>query len=439
MPGWYYTVESTSAKHLISQFKDAIQGALSSDGATRARMRAVSAKQRFPVARWVEELQELHSTSIRKSEKYRDKPHHMNLPGWARATLSRPPSPSPSDLDVERPQTPVSIISPSYAPIPAPATTPSFNLQVDEWPLPAPGHSKRFSDVSITSITKGKKDFALQKVDPFFTDADGEYTGEFKQKLRDLNAKNSETELCIEDHLMKSEKKWFEDYKSVKLGLGSSRNSSRLNLAESSQQAQSTPPNTTRFLHVPSRPQSPSPASSVYDSHESDDEDPDFLNRPYTSAFETEDDTNLALATPVQRFMLRKVFDWPVYTLVLAFGQILAANSYQISLLNGEQGQTASMLYTIASIYAATSIIWWVAFRQFKSVWVLSTPFAVYGLAFIFAGVAPFASSFVARGWLQNTASGLYAAASSSGSMFFALNFGDEGKLPSSQPEPVPS
>jgi alpha-1,3-glucan synthase len=127
--------------------------------------------------------------------------------------------------------------------------------------------------------------------------------------------------------------------------------------------------------------------------------------------------------------MLRKVFDWPVYTLILALGQILAANSYQISLLNGEQGQTASMLYTIASIYGATSILWWIAFRRLKSVWVLSTPFAVYGLAFISAGCAPFAASVSTRGWLQNVASGLYAAASSSGSMFFALNFGDEGKL----------
>jgi hypothetical protein len=62
-------------------------------------------------------------------------------------------------------------------------------------------------------------------------------------------------------------------------------------------------------------------------------------------------------------------------------------------------------------------------------VWVLSTPFAVYGLAFIFAGCAPFASSIPTRGWLQNVASGFYAAAASSGSMFFALNFGDEGKI----------
>jgi alpha-1,3-glucan synthase len=275
-------------------------------------------------------------------------------------------------------------------------------------------------------VTRGRKDFALQKVDPFFTDADGEYTVEFKRMLVQLDSKTSETDLCIEQYLVKSEKQWFQDYKSAKLGLSSSRNASKVSLVE-----QPSALNSSRFLDVPSRPASPytpSVISSVYS--EDEDHHSNAGSRRFVSAFETEDGTaNPTQASPIQKFMLRKVFDWPVYTLILAFGQILAANSYQISLLNGEQGQTASMLYTIASIYGATSILWWIAFRRLKSVWVLSTPFAVYGIAFIFAGCAPFASSVPTRGWLQNVASGFYAAAASSGSMFFALNFGDEGKL----------
>ncbi|KAM7188085.1 family 5 putative glycoside hydrolase family 13/Glycosyltransferase [Rhypophila sp. PSN 637] len=441
MPGWYYTVESTSAKHLISQFKDAIQGAMSSGGPTRAKMRAVSAKQRFPVARWVEEIGMLHATSILKSERHRDKPGHLRLAGLSRTnlSLSRPESPAASEFRDARPTTPTSFLTPGFHNAPVASQT----LDPSAWPLslPRPQHARRFSNVSIDSITRGRTDFALQKVDPFFTDADGEYTQEFQKKLSQLDAKNSETDLCIEQHLVRSEKQWFDDYKSVKLGLSSSRNASKVSLVTPSSPLPPPPNASSRFLDVPSRPHSPytpSIASSVYSVDRDQDIDtPSFPHHagstghsgPYTSTFET-DDPDQHLASPLQKFMLRKIFDWPVYTIILAFGQILAANSYQISLLNGEQGQTAGTLYTISSIYGASSIIWWMAFRRVQSVWVLSLPFVIYGMAFIFAGCAPFAYSAAGRYWVQNTASGMYAFAASSGSMYFALNFGDEGGAP---------
>jgi len=52
MPGWWYTVESMTTTHLLHQFRQAIDEALSSGHDTRALMRARSAKQRFPVAQW---------------------------------------------------------------------------------------------------------------------------------------------------------------------------------------------------------------------------------------------------------------------------------------------------------------------------------------------------------------------------------------------------
>ena len=111
-------------------------------------------------------------------------------------------------------------------------------------------------------------------------------------------------------------------------------------------------------------------------------------------------------------------------------GQIIAANSYQITLLTGQVGQTAGKLYIVASIYLLTSIIWWIAFRRLKSLYTLTTPFALYGLAFFLIGIAPFCKTSAGRAWIQNLATGLYAAASSSGSFFFALNFGSEGSVP---------
>lgn len=96
-------------------------------------------------------------------------------------------------------------------------------------------------------------------------------------------------------------------------------------------------------------------------------------------------------------------------------------------LLTGEVGQSAQKLYVIASVYLIFSIIWWVIFRKLQSKYVLSLPFALYGLAFFLLGLAPFAHTVLGRGWIQNVATAFYAAASSSGAFFFALNFGSEG------------
>ncbi len=74
------------------------------------------------------------------------------------------------------------------------------------------------------------------------------------------------------------------------------------------------------------------------------------------------------------------------------------------------------------------SVLWWLLYRRLKTVYVLSLPFAFYGLAFLLIGLAPLGASVGSRGWIQNVATGFYAIASASGSVYFAVNFGDEGK-----------
>lgn len=51
----------------------------------------------------------------------------------------------------------------------------------------------------------------------------------------------------------------------------------------------------------------------------------------------------------------------------------------------------------------------------------------IYGFAFLFVGLAGPIHNSTSQTWLQNVGTGLYSFASSSGSIFFALNFGDEG------------
>lgn len=97
MPGWWFTIESTTTRHLMRQFKTAIKHALASKTEVRAMMRARSALQRFPVAQWVEDLETLQSTSIKVHHKYNeasDPNSTAGLSGFARSMFT--PSPRPS-------------------------------------------------------------------------------------------------------------------------------------------------------------------------------------------------------------------------------------------------------------------------------------------------------------------------------------------------------
>lgn len=69
MPGWWFTVESTSSKHMISQFKKTIEAALASNAVTRADMRNRSPKQNNPVSRWRNDLAMLYDNAIRLSQR----------------------------------------------------------------------------------------------------------------------------------------------------------------------------------------------------------------------------------------------------------------------------------------------------------------------------------------------------------------------------------
>lgn len=571
MPGWWYTVESSTTSHLTHQFRVAIQEALSAKTEVRALMRARSAKQRFPVAQWVEDLEILQTTSIKIHEKVELSERHgeaiersglqlasppgQQSPGFATftprmdkhkstfsvhalsdklnmvktrdhqnkikkknltgsSTLKRqvslgsrkgpghirpgdqrvtaqvapdlprvvdepePAQPLPelpagheeiisddeSDMEQEiesvydrdfgesvahlpdqvgvrhlshpNNYSSLALVSPNTRPISASTTLidlssprlPPMNNGLDSRPAadplqlsthlapPSPNwleedsrnRSLTPSMLSVNSVVGDKKDFNLQKVDPFFTDASGEYYREFEKRLSGLNGSNSDN-TCIEEYLVKSEKKWFDSFRAAKLGIHTAANSPR------------------GSFDIPrSQPYAAGRAVSLLTNSDTSSGD-----RRSTAGDTFNDEfllgENYTPPTGLLRFMQLRVFDWPIYSMFLAFGQIIAANSYQITLLTGEVGQPASKLYVIASIYLATSVCWWILFRRLPSRYCLSIPFFFYGLAFLFIACAHFAPSVNARGWVQNVGTAWYACASSSGSIFFALNFGDEG------------
>jgi alpha-1,3-glucan synthase len=559
MPGWWYNVESTTTAHLLHQFKVAIDSALSSKADVRAQMRARSAKQRFPVAQWLEDLDILQSTSIRLHSKGRVKSHGLpqspsgaNTPYMmAMSPIASPGPPTPTGI-----QTPPALHSrePSYSSVnrlsnvgsqqrntivysrdPSPGgvnETPKSGLsrQLSLGVRSGPGHvqrrgrrrlrksnapdlqdntvsnvteldddsdediaagfygeeeytltpeqaeagrrvesgqhssrvgspsprdylsvkhpsqqsagqnravsspttpgtpsaddslippsrsftepGNRFSSssaLSVDSVVGDKKDFKLQKVDPFFTDSSGEFTRVFEKRLEDLSGSNSESQLCIEEYLVKSEKKWFDRFRDARLG----RNHSPAPSVHRGKLRANSPAGSFADDSVSRE------SGSLEQKDEEEEEDDEFLlGNDYVPP------------NGLKRWMEFRIGDWPMYSFLLGLGQIIAANSYQITLLTGEVGQSAEKLYGIATVYLVTSIIWWFLFRTLKAVTILSIPWALYGLAFLMIGLAHFEPDMFARGWIQNVASAVYAAASSSGSLFFALNFGDESGAP---------
>lgn len=530
--GWWYTVESTTTKHLQKQFKSAIEEALASKTEERAMMRAKSAKQRFPVARWVEDLNILESTAIRihKEEasghrRFRspsanrvlhsitnglDRQHmygdasaqaeaftargerdtspaglHRSLslgvrngPGHrARLTGQQVGAPvhevdelnedersSADEYRLTREEAEVILrghergralhsLEGSGTPglsLREPAETywdsrrrgrgrsisprPSAlrysrspdDMERSESPSSDDSLFRRGSRrhdrlgrpsgslLDLTEIKGGSADFSLQMVDPTFNDTTGEFFRAFENMLRGLDAKNSEKELCIEEYLIESEKTWFKRFREAKL------NRSR----GSSPMGSPNPSVSSLGSHRRIRSYQPSPdPSERYSSDNGSTTD---------EALGMEDEfllgKNYQRPSIFKRLMQRRIGDWPIYSLILALGQILAANSYQITLLTGGQSQTTEKLYIIGGIYMAMTCVWWAFYRSFKSLYVLSAPFAVYGLAFVFVGMAPFLGPGSGRDWMRNVATGLYTAASASGSIFFALNFGDEGE-----------
>ncbi|KAK3937814.1 alpha-1,3-glucan synthase [Diplogelasinospora grovesii] len=507
MPGFWYTIESMSPSHLLQQFRKSIDSALECKHSKRAIMRAWSGKQRFPVAQWVKQLDELHSQSIRIHTKEAKK-KKLDVLGQG-MSLTRPSSRGSGVTYMEN--GPVTVLTPGSGPdsgrmSPAPsiaspsrAATPTLRgLTSPSLPTPkAPwasgsrsnsprnsiassvgpyghGHHSRDSTVSVDSfamraqngglspgmpaspidggaglgfprpafmqhrnssllslpdVVGDRQDLRLQKVDQFFNDTNGEYYAEFDAMLEQLTAKNSTSDMCIESFLKRSEKEWFARYRDAKLGR--LRDSSR-----------------TRSP-APSRPQSPagngrneSVISRGRQRHRS--LTPSGLAM---SVFETspppnghnEVDDEFLLGngyqapTGLKKLLSIRIGDWPFYSFLLAFGQVISVNSYQIVLLSGETTQTPLKLYMVAGTYMATSCLWWAMERNFKSVYALSAPWFFFGLAFLMLGVAPFVPNWQTAAAVQDVATCMYSAGASSGALSFALNFGDEGGAPTKQ------
>lgn len=424
-------------------------------------MRAVSAKQRFPVAQWKYDLNRLQETSILMHDKHAKS---------SISTLSRVLGALPGNVGIRRPDsaasrsipttsrspTPQTMVQRSASPL-EPANLPiEVGDELDMGLAVGPGHSNLYLDTDAAStfeapetrpssrvdfnnahtvtsprseinpsptptddddniqssplrnsnrislryeaILASQRDSKLCSVEPGFTDSTGFYYRKFENQISNLSGKNSDSTHCIEKFLMHSEKEWFGLFYDAKMGV-------RVTSA-------AVPEAPTPALNTPE--------GSIHGGIESHEEQHYSLEQ-----FALPE--NYQNPKGIRKLLKVKLLDWPIYAYLLALGQIISANSYQIVLLTGEIGTTSIKIYIIAGVYCAASIFWWVLFRLVQSRYILSLPWALYGLAFLLIGLGPWTAQGHTRGLMQIFAACTYSAASASGGLFFSLNFGSEG------------
>ncbi|KII88464.1 glycosyltransferase family 5 protein [Plicaturopsis crispa FD-325 SS-3] len=482
MPGWWYPVESSATAHMLSQLTKTIKMALKSTEEERAILRARSAVQRFPVVEWRQRMEDFHKRSINTSRgvaganAWRESDcdgggvrpiaetddwdpvtqSYPQQPDWDSRSINE--SPRMSSVVPNSPGTPgqwSASLTPTGDYLSAPGqahrnvssesvasddgtdyfsrgkqeTRPGYTdfleranrtIAKDQKHAPDPfleaptrpfgAHSRISSVESISSIVDEKANSPLNKAIASFTDADGGVAQEFVQKLQQLNAENSKHELSIEKYLVKSEEAFFDKVRKDKLDSAASIRSSQRDSMWGA-------PSPSLYDH--SRPSSPGTQSYAPSST-------DPFHSDYTGPMNHEP-KDIVVMTRLQIAMSREIGGWPLYTIVIALGQMLSATSFQITLLSGQNWQDDLQLYVLGGVFLAASAVWYPMFRLKPSVYCLSLPWIFFGLAFFLIGLPSVTDALhPVHKSLSSAATWSYAVASAAAFIFFGLNFGEE-------------
>ncbi|KAK7462698.1 hypothetical protein VKT23_007286 [Stygiomarasmius scandens] len=413
MPGWWYPVESSSTAHLLSQLTKAMKMALKSTEEERAILRARSAVQRFPVVEWCLRMENLHRHSIDSSRHLAGSnawrysncdggPISMTEnDGWnliRQANSLQPDWDGRNCPEIHTPDSSDQWSQIQHMPDDAEAYTPQLTSEGpgDDANLAITRDQRQVFDIrpfssythvsSIVSIVERNPNSPLNKTVTSFTDANGSVAADFVQRLQNLNNKNSEHDLSIEKYLIRSEEAFFAQVRKDKLSNATSIHSSQRN----------------SVLGTP-------------------------LVYSYAPISTDERDGVLRNIHPSVTKLQYEVFGWPLYTIIIAMGNMLSATSFQITLLTGRSWQDSIQPYVLGGVFLAASVVWYSLFRWKPSTCCLSAPWIFFGLAFFLIGlpsVAPLLHP--AHRAIVSVATWCYAIASAAAFLFFSLNFGEE-------------
>ncbi|EEB07932.1 alpha-1,3-glucan synthase Mok12 [Schizosaccharomyces japonicus yFS275] len=446
MPGWWFKMASFNSGHLLTQFGNAILKALNTAEETRATMRVQALNQRFPVCIWQEKIENLLTSCIKVHDdverqtqnnwtsifsklgraltcnhKEQDSCDDLNAANSEDGSFHSEALDISKEAEKEKPDnenivTASEVQNENVAPVPAPfaySSNPndSFdqlarNLQmgdagalspspeIREVPIPqslspesscSPPHMAGESSSDSSSDKKKSADYEVfvkshKKMfssSDNFTDEDGVTRKEFLARMDKLNPVNSLHSLCIDRFIRKHERKYFKELRDQKIGVK---------------------------LHLN-----------------------DTMSEKYEEKVEVTEGNSQESHNALQRIMLHSIGTWPLYTILLALGQILGASSYQLTLLSGGSAQSSKSTYILLSIFSFCSMTWWFLSRIFQARYILSVPFIFFGISFLLVALTHLFQFSKACAVVQNIAAYVYAISSSTGSLFFAWNFGAEG------------
>ncbi|KAJ3781651.1 glycoside hydrolase family 13 and glycosyltransferase family 5 protein [Lentinula aff. detonsa] len=281
------------------------------------------------------------------------------------------------------------------------------------------GHSRTPSSESIVSLVETKSDSPLNKAIASFTDTSGHLTSQYTTLLHHLTPSNSERELSIEKYLMKSEREFFREVRKERLSWAGESLKEKSESRRSSSSSFFWASNDSLSGKSSSRPATPTP----FGYHQPQ-------NQAQAQAQKTMLNEGISM-NRVQIALSREVKGWPLYTLLIALGQVLSATSFQTTLLTGTNTQSTPQLYILTSTFLLSSLFVWYPLSRLKPArFTLALPWVLFALAFLFVGLPEIGGAgSLLRGnhkVLAGIATGCYASASSAGFAFFALNFGEE-------------
>jgi hypothetical protein len=253
----WYSIESSTTSHLISQFDAACRGrksarqpitmlkkviaALNSTPQVRSAMRSRGMRQRFPIHQWASEIDTLRSKAIS---------YHLQ---WSNKGLA--------NYDVKR--------------------TDKFKANTLSW-----SDEYGLSELSLSNVLMLREDFLLETVQDIFTDEDGSALRMFGLSLSRLDIVSTKDKLSVESYITRCKKIWFNDRYDSKLltspGLGKV---SLLRL----------------WIYLFRKGPSQSISGMQF----------------YDKEIRTVKDKHLS-PSPLTQFLLFKLGDWPIYTIILA-------------------------------------------------------------------------------------------------------------------------
>lgn len=419
MPGWWYTYNSDSPEHLLRQFSDAIRQALASAPSTRETLRVEAAEARFPVSAWRLQLLELYR-SCRDASRIENRSVQMTTDRRASVDIT------------------TQLVS-NFAPEPPKRAIINWPVDDDDLRRSELGYRRPpLMDVSMRDRQRSR-DFSnfLQG---------GEAEERVTLPRDDASDSSEDTELFLHDMLADILQKRSTSYQiATHEGLALRKVSPNVRPGPGPP-ASDKPPVTLeeleRLLELPLQLKHGqdmfndadgtaqaafvkdlsclTPKTSIQglciDS---------YLSVRRKRYFQSVRASKYGVAKTWRERIRQKLNDtvgWPVYCLLLTFGQVLGVAHVQL-LVMSQRSQDVFQICLISTMYAAATVAWYVLSRVTTARLTLAIPFSVYAFAFLLLG-----GSFLADDGIGLQRAGLtfYSAASASGYLFFSFNWADE-------------